>query len=209
MSADDTDDDIDTRTDRDEGGTEIIALSNGSDAERTRQILDDCLGRDTSMADFGHLCSTKGMKVCAGMDCTGPKCVELECGVLRRLEGWMNLAGSCDNLCSSPKCRLPSLLSNNSTNNRCLLVSRRRASTGVTSAPVTVGYTPLLRRARHEQLADVQGRVGKHRKSPGGRGMAGGQHHHRTNIDKYHPGKYTFRVFLSVLSLFWRSGRCC
>ncbi|KAK1925013.1 putative structural constituent of ribosome [Papiliotrema laurentii] len=28
------------------------------------------------------------------------------------------------------------------------------------------------------------GRVGKHRKHPGGRGLAGGQHHHRTNFDK-------------------------
>jgi hypothetical protein len=28
------------------------------------------------------------------------------------------------------------------------------------------------------------GRVGKHRKHPGGRGLAGGQHHHRTNMDK-------------------------
>jgi hypothetical protein len=32
------------------------------------------------------------------------------------------------------------------------------------------------------------GRVGKHRKHPCGRGLAGGQHHHRTNFDKYHPG---------------------
>jgi hypothetical protein len=32
------------------------------------------------------------------------------------------------------------------------------------------------------------GRVGKHRKHPGGRGLAGGAHHHRTNFDKYHPG---------------------
>lgn len=32
------------------------------------------------------------------------------------------------------------------------------------------------------------GRIGKHRKHPGGRGLAGGQHHHRTNLDKYHPG---------------------
>lgn len=24
----------------------------------------------------------------------------------------------------------------------------------------------------------------------GGRGLAGGQHHHRTNIDKYHPGYF-------------------
>ncbi|GJE85224.1 60S ribosomal protein L27a [Phanerochaete sordida] len=34
------------------------------------------------------------------------------------------------------------------------------------------------------------GRVGKHRKHPGGRGLAGGQHHHRTNFDKYHPGYF-------------------
>ncbi|KAL1962301.1 hypothetical protein VTN77DRAFT_9792 [Rasamsonia byssochlamydoides] len=34
------------------------------------------------------------------------------------------------------------------------------------------------------------GRVGKHRKHPGGRGMAGGQHHHRTNLDKFHPGYF-------------------
>uniref|UniRef100_A0A1I7X0J9 Large ribosomal subunit protein uL15 n=1 Tax=Heterorhabditis bacteriophora TaxID=37862 RepID=A0A1I7X0J9_HETBA len=32
------------------------------------------------------------------------------------------------------------------------------------------------------------GRIGKHRKHPGGRGNAGGQHHHRINRDKYHPG---------------------
>ena len=35
-----------------------------------------------------------------------------------------------------------------------------------------------------------QGRVGKHRKHPGGRGNAGGQHHHRINFDKYHPGYF-------------------
>merc|ERR1711939_765371 len=34
------------------------------------------------------------------------------------------------------------------------------------------------------------GRVGKHRKHPGGRGLAGGQHHLRTNMDKYHPGYF-------------------
>lgn len=34
------------------------------------------------------------------------------------------------------------------------------------------------------------GRVGKHRKHPGGRGMAGGQHHHRTNLDRFHPGYF-------------------
>jgi len=34
------------------------------------------------------------------------------------------------------------------------------------------------------------GRVGKHRKHAGGRGMAGGQHHHRIHMDKYHPGYF-------------------
>ncbi|KAK6726611.1 hypothetical protein RB195_004749 [Necator americanus] len=42
------------------------------------------------------------------------------------------------------------------------------------------------------------GRIGKHRKHPGGRGKAGGQHHHRINRDKFHPGlfgKVGMRVF--------------
>lgn len=34
------------------------------------------------------------------------------------------------------------------------------------------------------------GRVGKHRKHESGRGNAGGQHHHRTLFDKYHPGYF-------------------
>jgi ribosomal protein L15 len=34
------------------------------------------------------------------------------------------------------------------------------------------------------------GRRGKHRKHPGGRGNAGGQHHHRTLFDKFHPGYF-------------------
>lgn len=34
------------------------------------------------------------------------------------------------------------------------------------------------------------GRVGKHRKHPGGRGNAGGMHHHRIMMQKYHPGFY-------------------
>ena len=34
------------------------------------------------------------------------------------------------------------------------------------------------------------GRIGKHRKHPGGRGNAGGQHHHRIMFDKYHPGYF-------------------
>lgn len=31
------------------------------------------------------------------------------------------------------------------------------------------------------------GRIGKHRKHPGGRGLAGGEHHHRIMMFKYHP----------------------
>ena len=34
------------------------------------------------------------------------------------------------------------------------------------------------------------GRIGKHRKHPGGRGNAGGFQHHRINYDKYHPGYF-------------------
>lgn len=52
-----------------------------------------------------------------------------------------------------------------------------------------------------------KGRVGKHRKHPGGRGMAGGQHHHRTNIDKYHPGyfgKVGMRYFHKQQNHFWK-----
>ncbi|OAF71110.1 60S ribosomal protein L27a [Intoshia linei] len=35
------------------------------------------------------------------------------------------------------------------------------------------------------------GRIGKHRKNPGGKGNAGGLTHHRINFDKYHPGYFT------------------
>ena len=34
------------------------------------------------------------------------------------------------------------------------------------------------------------GRVGKHRCHPGGRGNAGGMHHHRILMDKFHPGYF-------------------
>lgn len=34
------------------------------------------------------------------------------------------------------------------------------------------------------------GRVGKHRKHPGGRGYSGGEHHERINMFKYHAGHY-------------------
>ena len=51
------------------------------------------------------------------------------------------------------------------------------------------------------------GRVGKHRKHAGGRGMAGGQHHHRIYMDKYHPGyfgKVGQREFHLKKNLYWK-----
>merc|ERR1712000_357435 len=47
----------------------------------------------------------------------------------------------------------------------------------------------------------------KHRKHPGGRGLAGGHHHHRTNMDQYHPGyfgKVGMRYFHKQKNHFWK-----
>ncbi|EOO03190.1 putative 60s ribosomal protein l28 protein [Phaeoacremonium minimum UCRPA7] len=44
-------------------------------------------------------------------------------------------------------------------------------------------------------------------KHPGGRGLAGGQHHHRTNMDKYHPGyfgKVGMRHFHTLQNHYWK-----
>ena len=49
----------------------------------------------------------------------------------------------------------------------------------------------LKKNRKHRgQVSAGHGRVGKHRKHPGGHGNAGGQHHHRINFDKYHPGYF-------------------
>ena len=45
-------------------------------------------------------------------------------------------------------------------------------------------------RKKRGHVSAGHGRVGKHRKHPSGRGNAGGQHHHRINMDKYHPGYF-------------------
>eukprot|EP00914_Ancora_sagittata_P025855 GHVO01051110.1.p1 GENE.GHVO01051110.1~~GHVO01051110.1.p1 ORF type:complete len:161 (+),score=20.04 GHVO01051110.1:48-485(+) len=52
--------------------------------------------------------------------------------------------------------------------------------------------TTRLRKTRklRGHVSAGHGRVGKHRKHPGGRGKAGGLLHHRTNFDKYHPGYF-------------------
>merc|ERR1711865_268484 len=45
-------------------------------------------------------------------------------------------------------------------------------------------------RKKRGEVSSGHGRVGKHRNHPGGRGNAGGQHHHRILFDKYHPGYF-------------------
>merc|ERR1711990_187018 len=47
-------------------------------------------------------------------------------------------------------------------------------------------------------ISSGNGRISKHRKSPGGRGLAGGMHHERIMMNKYHQGyfgKKGIRVF--------------
>merc|ERR1712046_323908 len=45
-------------------------------------------------------------------------------------------------------------------------------------------------RKKRGHVSAGQGRVGKYRKHPGGRGKAGGQHHHFINYNKYHFGYF-------------------
>ncbi|KAJ5885299.1 Helicase-like DEXD box c2 type [Penicillium taxi] len=76
----------------------------------------------------------------------------------------------------------------------------------VSSSPRPVQGT-IQRLTNRGHVSAGYGRVGKHRKSPGGRGMAGGQHHHRTNLDKYHPGyfgKVGMRYFHKTKQQFWK-----
>ncbi|KAG9045368.1 60S ribosomal protein L28 [Tulasnella sp. UAMH 9824] len=61
-------------------------------------------------------------------------------------------------------------------------------------------------RKQRGHISAGYGRVGKHRKHPGGRGLAGGQHHHRINFDKYHPGyfgKVGMRHYHLLRNHFW------
>ncbi|KAL1930078.1 hypothetical protein VTP01DRAFT_1232 [Rhizomucor pusillus] len=61
-------------------------------------------------------------------------------------------------------------------------------------------------RKKRGHVSAGHGRIGKHRKHPGGRGLAGGQHHHRTNMDKYHPGyfgKVGMRHFHLKRNQYW------
>ncbi|XP_015419309.1 PREDICTED: 60S ribosomal protein L27a-like [Myotis davidii] len=48
----------------------------------------------------------------------------------------------------------------------------------------------LKTRKLRGHMSHGHGRIGKHRKHPGGHGNAGSLHHHRINFDKYHPGYF-------------------
>merc|ERR1719449_314363 len=52
--------------------------------------------------------------------------------------------------------------------------------------------TARLKKCRKARgnVSHGHGRIGKHRKHASGRGNAGGQHHHRIIMDKYHPGYF-------------------
>ncbi|KAK2389644.1 60S ribosomal protein L27a [Trifolium repens] len=45
-------------------------------------------------------------------------------------------------------------------------------------------------RKKRSHVSAGHGRIGKHRKHPGGRGNAVCMHHHRILFDKYHPGYF-------------------
>merc|ERR1712086_531029 len=64
----------------------------------------------------------------------------------------------------------------------------------LTDKPNRQKMTTRMKKTRkmRGKVSHGQGRVGKHRKGGdrGGRGLAGGQHHHRINFDKYHPGYF-------------------
>ncbi|CAI5948388.1 unnamed protein product [Closterium sp. NIES-65] len=67
--------------------------------------------------------------------------------------------------------------------------------------------TTSLRKNRKKRghVSAGHGRIGKHRKHPGGRGNAGGMHHHRIMMDKYHPGyfgKVGMRYFHKSMNKF-------
>ncbi|KAK1407219.1 hypothetical protein QVD17_38833 [Tagetes erecta] len=68
--------------------------------------------------------------------------------------------------------------------------------------------TTRLRKNRKKRghVSAGHGRIGKHRKHPGGRGNAGGMHHHRILFDKYHPGyfgKVGMRYFHKLRNKFY------
>ncbi|KAI3956589.1 hypothetical protein MKW92_034318 [Papaver armeniacum] len=56
-------------------------------------------------------------------------------------------------------------------------------------------------RKKRGHVSSGHGHVGKHRKHPGGRGNAGGMHHHRILFDKYHPSYFRYPTKHQLLML--------
>ncbi|OXB80524.1 UNVERIFIED_CONTAM: hypothetical protein H355_016314 [Colinus virginianus] len=75
---------------------------------------------------------------------------------------------------------------------RCGEAARVPLSAALLTAALAPSQPSRLRKTRklRGHVSHGHGRVGKHRKHPGGRGNAGGMHHHRINFDKYHPGYF-------------------
>ncbi|KAJ2718802.1 60S ribosomal protein L28 [Coemansia sp. Benny D115] len=93
-------------------------------------------------------------------------------------------------------------------------VANSNYSIGINSKQLTSNWLPLPlptrfshNRKKRGHVSAGHGRIGKHRKHPGGRGLAGGQHHHRIHMDKDHPGyfgKVGMRYFHKTNNKFWR-----
>ena len=68
----------------------------------------------------------------------------------------------------------------------CPTFSRPYHQASFSTQPSRLKKTRKLR----GHMSHGHGRISKHRKHLGGRGNAGGLHHHRINLDKYHPGYF-------------------
>ena len=69
--------------------------------------------------------------------------------------------------------------------------TRERENRKLTPPSPTQPLTRLSKnRKKRGSVSAGHGRIGKHRKHPGGRGNAGGQHHMRTLFDQFHPGYF-------------------
>lgn len=76
---------------------------------------------------------------------------------------------------------------------------------GFRAIPAAMTTRLKKNRKKRGHVSAGHGRVGKHRKHPGGRGNAGGMHHHRILFDKYHPGyfgKVGMRYFHKTMNKF-------
>lgn len=61
-------------------------------------------------------------------------------------------------------------------------------------------------RKKRGHVSAGHGRVGKHRKHPGGRNMAGSKHHHKIYVNRFHPGyfgKLGQRYYHKIKSRFY------